>query len=106
MFALHIGTHFVSRYDHIHKAHVDLTTHKWSRIPVDGEPHKWSFVRDGDEKQTVSVVVSGKDKKNLQADLRPGLKDLLVLKTSGSNFENFWTDELTTLVGECCTADP
>lgn len=98
MFALHIATHFATRYDHIDKAYVDLTTHKWSRIPVKGQPHKWSFVRDGEEKQQVSCVVDAADKKNLKADLKCGLKDLSVAKTSGSAFENFWTDEYTTLV--------
>lgn len=88
----------VTRYDHISKCYVDLTTHKWSRIQVDGKDHKWAFLRDGDEKQTVSLLVDGTDKANLRAELKPGLKDLLVLKTSGSAFEKFWTDELTTLV--------
>jgi urate oxidase len=98
----------VTRYAHISKAYIDLTTHKWSRIPVDGVPHKWSYLRDGDEKQTVSLVVdatAGKDK--LKADLKCGLKDLLVLKTSGSAFDKFWRDELTTLVGEHpCSTQP
>lgn len=97
-FALHLGTHFVTRYDHISRAYIDLTTHKWSRIPVDGEPHKWSFTRDGEEKQTVSLVVDGSNGKDkLTADLKCGIKDLLVLKTSGSSFDKFWRDELTTL---------
>jgi len=76
-FALHLGTHFVTRYEHISKSYIDLTTQQWSRIPVDGEPHKWSFVH-GEEKQTVSLVVdatAGKDK--LKAELKCGLKDLL-----------------------------
>ncbi|BEI82725.1 hypothetical protein CcaverHIS002_0305930 [Cutaneotrichosporon cavernicola] len=98
MFALHIATHFATRYDHINKAYVDLTTHKWTRIPVEGKPHKWSFVRDGEEKQQVSCFVDAADKKNLKANLQCGLRDLSVAKTSGSSFEDFWTDEYTTLV--------
>lgn len=97
-FALHLGTHFVTRYDHISKCYIDLSSHKWSRISVKGVPHKWSFVRDGNEKQTVSLVIDAADKSDLKAVLTPGLKDLHVLKTSGSAFENFWRDELTTLV--------
>ncbi|EKC99586.1 uricase (Urate oxidase) [Trichosporon asahii var. asahii CBS 8904] len=97
-FALHLGTHFVTRYDHITRAYIDLYTKKWSRIPVEGQPHKWAFVHDGDEKQTVSLVVDGREGKDkLKADLKMGLKDLLVMKTSGSAFENFYQDELTTL---------
>lgn len=97
-FALHLGSHFVTRYDHISRCWIDLQTHKWSRIPVEGQPHKWSFVRDGEEKQTVSLFVDGtQGNDKLRADLKMGIRDLLVMKTSGSAFEGFWTDELTTL---------
>lgn len=87
----------MTRYEHISTSYIDLVTHKWSRISVDGEPHKWSFVRDGEEKETVSLVV--KKDGGLTAELKCGLKDLIVLKTSGSAFDKFWRDELTTLVG-------
>ncbi|KAM0756074.1 putative urate oxidase [Meredithblackwellia eburnea MCA 4105] len=97
-FALELATHFVTRYSHIHKAHVDIVKHKWSRIAVAGQPHKHSFVRDGEEKRTVSVTVHDSlGKNNLQGTINAGVKDLLVLKSSGSSFEDFWTDEYTTL---------
>ncbi|KAL8291379.1 hypothetical protein RQP46_002357 [Phenoliferia psychrophenolica] len=97
-FALELATHFVTRYAHIHAAHVDIIKLKWSRIAVAGQPHKHSFVRDGDEKRTVSVTVDdslGKDR--LKGTLKAGIKDLLVLKSSGSSFEDYWVDEFTTL---------
>ncbi|WVF72960.1 urate oxidase [Kwoniella sp. CBS 6097] len=98
IFALHLGLHFVTKYEHIKKAFIDIESLKWSRIEVDGKPHKWSFVRDGEEKSTVEAVVdasAGKD--SISASLVVGLKDLLVLKTSGSAFTNFVRDEFTTL---------
>ncbi|KAK4697657.1 urate oxidase, partial [Phenoliferia sp. Uapishka_3] len=83
---------------HIHKAHVDITKLKWSRIPVAGKPHEHSFVRNGEEKRTVSVTVDDKlGKDNLQGTITSGVKELLVLKSSGSSFEDFWVDEFTTL---------
>ncbi|KAL7418385.1 hypothetical protein Q5752_006843 [Cryptotrichosporon argae] len=97
-FALHLGLHFVTRYAHISKAYIDLAVHKWSRIEVDGQPHKHAFVRDGDDKGVVQLAVDGSNKDALSVDLKVGVKDLLVLKTGGSAFEGFWTDELTTLV--------
>jgi urate oxidase len=33
-FALHLGTHLVSRYAHIHKAFITIEQLRWSRIPV------------------------------------------------------------------------
>lgn len=99
LYALHIGIHFVTTYPHIHKSQVQIEKLKWSRIELAGKGgHKHSFVRDGDEKEIVEVWVDatqGKDK--LTATIKAGLKDLLVLKSSGSSFENFLTDEFTTL---------
>lgn len=101
-FALHLGLHFIKRYPHIHKAFVDIISLKWSRIAVDGVPHKWAFVRDGEEKGLVEVVVDGTaGYEGATASVRVGMRDLLVLKTGGSAFENFYRDEWTTLPGEC-----
>lgn len=82
-FALHIGTFFVSKYAHIHKAHVSIEQLKWSRIRVgneDGqvEDHSHAFLRDGEEKRMVKVLVdatAGKDK--LIANVSAGISDLL-----------------------------
>lgn len=86
---------------HLHKSHVEVIQLKWSRIPVAGQPHKHSFVRNGDEKRVCSVEVdgtAGKDK--MKATVSAGIKDLLVLKSTGSSFENFVRDEFRTLPGE------
>lgn len=34
LFALHLATHFVTKYPHIHKAFVDIDSLRWSRIEV------------------------------------------------------------------------
>ncbi|CAG8583638.1 14931_t:CDS:2, partial [Acaulospora colombiana] len=99
LFALHIASHMVTQYDHVTKAFVDVESLKWSRIPVQGREHEHSFVRDGEEKRVTSVEVDGtlgKDK--LVGKVTSGIQDLLVLKSSGSAFENFLKDEYTTLV--------
>lgn len=80
---------------------MDITQLKWSRIPVAGKPHKHSFVRNGDDKRLTSVTIdgtAGKDK--MTATLSSGIKDLLVLKTTESSFENFVTDKFRTLPGQ------
>ncbi|KAJ1307523.1 hypothetical protein OPQ81_001621 [Rhizoctonia solani] len=99
LYGLHLGTHFVTKYPHIHKAFITIEQLKWTRIAVEGAPHKHSFVRDGEEKIVVNVEVdatAGKDK--VSAKVNAGIKDLLVLKSSGSAFEGFIRDEYTTLV--------
>jgi len=99
LFALEIGTYILQKYDHLHKAFIDIEQLKWGRISLDGKPHPHAFLRDGDEKRTASVVVDAtKGKDEMIASVSAGLKDLLVLKTTGSAFENFVRDEHTTLV--------
>ncbi|KAJ7918298.1 hypothetical protein B0H13DRAFT_1993221 [Mycena leptocephala] len=101
-FALHLGTHLVSKYPHIHKAFVTVEQLRWSRIPVAGEQgtaeHPHSFIRDGDEKRIVKVEVdASKGKDKLIANVTAGLSDLLVLKTTESAFSGFVRDKYTTL---------
>ncbi|KAH7929235.1 uricase [Leucogyrophana mollusca] len=101
-FALHLGTHMVSKYAHIHKSFVTVEKLRWSRIPVGAEgqeqPHPHAFVRDGADKRTVEVEIdasAGKDK--IVAKVSSGIADLLVLKSTGSAFTGYIRDEYTTL---------
>ncbi|KAI0350730.1 uricase [Trametes cingulata] len=103
-FALHLGTHLVSKYAHLTKAFISIEQLRWQRIPVaqgagqDPKPHPHAFYRDGDDKRTVEAEIdasAGKD--HIVARVSSGIKDLLVLKTTGSAFERFVRDEYTTL---------
>ncbi|KAJ7348680.1 hypothetical protein DFH08DRAFT_1000668 [Mycena albidolilacea] len=101
-FALHLGTHLVSEYPHIHKAFVAVELLPWSRIPVSGDQgpreHPHAFIRDGDEKRIVKVEVdASKGKDKLIASVTAGLSDLLVLKTTESALMGFVRDKYTTL---------
>lgn len=100
-FALHIANHFPTKYDHIERCTVDVVAQKWSRIaPSDTTvPHPHSFVRDGEEKRTVTAVAEKQSPGSpvVATQLTGGLKDLLVLKSSGSAFHSFLKDEFTTL---------
>ncbi|KAJ6554309.1 hypothetical protein B0H19DRAFT_1153127 [Mycena capillaripes] len=101
-FALHLGTHLVSKYAHIHKAFVTVEQLRWSRIPIAGEQgvadHPHSFIRDGDEKRIVKVEVdASKGKDKIIANVTAGISDLLVLKTTESAFSGFVRDKYTTL---------
>ncbi|KAL0096348.1 urate oxidase [Phycomyces blakesleeanus] len=95
VFGQEITAHMLKQYTHISSAHVDIIKHKWSRMIVDGKPHPHSFVRDGEELHTAKIT-------HLRAGnsvtITSGLKNLLVLKTTGSAFHGFYKDEYTTLV--------
>jgi urate oxidase len=64
----------------------------WDRIEVDGRPHDHAFVRRGQEVRTTVVTVEG-----AREWVVSGLKDLVVLKSTGSEFRGFLTDRYTTL---------
>ncbi|TFK34274.1 hypothetical protein BDQ12DRAFT_763714 [Crucibulum laeve] len=103
-FAIHLGTFFVSKYTHIHKAFITVEQLRWSRISVPGEQlaaedHSHAFFRDGDDKRVVNVEIDATaSKSTLTAHVSSGISDLLVLKSTGSAFTSFVRDEYTTLV--------
>lgn len=87
-----LGQHFLDTYPHISVANVDIVKHKWSRMIVDGKPHPHSFHRDGDDKRTVAARVTRSG-----IEISSSLRDLLVLKSTGSMFYGYVQDEFTTL---------
>ncbi|OJZ92026.1 hypothetical protein ASPFODRAFT_39248 [Aspergillus luchuensis CBS 106.47] len=93
LFGSILGTHFITKYSHIHAAHVNIITHRWTRMTIDGKPHPHSFLRDGEETRNVQVdVVEGKG-----VDITSSLAKLTVLKSTNSQFWGFLRDEYTTL---------
>lgn len=95
-FALHLAAHILAKYNHLTKISVAIEQLRWSRIHVGSQPHPHSFYRDGDDKRFTKAEVTSTDK-HLLAKVTSGISDLLVLKSSGSSFENFIRDEYTTL---------
>ena len=93
LFASIVACHFVHTYGHIDSATVDVITHKWTRIVVNGEPHPHSFVRDGSEARNAQV----KAIRSFGISVRSGITELRLLKSTGSEFHGFIRDEYTTL---------
>ncbi len=98
-YALQAARHFLETYDHLDAVDVQIEMLKWSRIQVTqgSAPHKHSFVRDGDDKRVVQLKAVKQGGKAVVQELKGGLKDLLVLKTTASAFSGFYRDEYTTL---------
>ncbi|TDC91180.1 urate oxidase [Saccharopolyspora aridisoli] len=91
-FALRLGRHFVSSAEGINGARILIDEYGWQRIPVEGTGHDHSFSRASDEKRTTAVTIDGD-----QAHVVSGLKDLVVLKSTGSEFWGYPKDRYTTL---------
>jgi urate oxidase len=91
-FALRLARHFVAGFAPIDRARVHIESARWQRIEAGGEPHPHAFVRSDSEVRTATAVCqSGREW------VISGLADLIVLKTSGSEFAGFITDRYTTL---------
>ncbi|WP_409490257.1 factor-independent urate hydroxylase [Amycolatopsis sp. cmx-11-12] len=87
-FALRLGRHFVESFEHISGARVLIDEHGWNRI----SGHDHAFSQAGSEKRTTAVTIQ-----DGQAWVVSGLDDLVVLKSTGSEFHGFPRDEYTTL---------
>jgi urate oxidase len=91
-FGLRLARHFAGSYDWITGARVAVESYGWDRISVGGVEHDHSFRKAGGEVRTAVVTVEGDD-----AHVLAGLTDLVVLKTTGSEFRGFPRDRYTTL---------
>ena len=73
-------------------ARVAVDEYAWDRIEVDGAGHDHAFVRRGQEVRTVTV---GRTREAVAVE--SGFRDLVILKSTGSEFKGFLRDEYTTL---------
>lgn len=91
-FLLRLGRHFTGEFAWVTGGRWEAEQYPWSRVPVDGEGHDHSFVRGGTEVRTAVVTFVG-----AEATVIAGLRDLAVLKSTGSEFRGFVRDRYTTL---------
>lgn len=96
LFASTLATHYIEEYKHIHVAHVSVVQHRWARMTVDGQPHPHSFYRDGQEKRVVEATAT----EGQGISIRSGIKELLVLKSTGSAFYGYDTKDKYTILPE------
>ncbi len=91
-FGLRLARHFTGTYDWISGARVAVDSYGWERIAVGGTGHDHAFRKAGAEVRTAVVTVH-----EGEAHVLAGLTDLVVLKTTGSEFWGFPRDRYTTL---------
>jgi urate oxidase len=95
-YALTLARHFVDDVEPVRSARVDVEEFGWERISVAGSPHPHAFVRTGPEVRTASAIIdAGGGARGTW--VLSGLRDLVVLKSTGSEFAGFLTDRYTTL---------
>jgi urate oxidase len=91
-YALTLGRHFVADVAPVTGARIEVEEYAWDRVEVDGREHDHTWVRRGSEVRTTVVTVQDD-----RAWVVSGLRDLVLLKSTGSEFAGFLTDEYTTL---------
>jgi urate oxidase len=98
-YALALARHFTADIEPVQAATVEVDEYRWERIRAGqagqaGHPH--AFQRAGQETRTTSVVVAGSGS-GQTAWVVSGLRDLVLLKSTGSEFAGFLRDRYTTL---------
>jgi urate oxidase len=91
-YALTLARHFVDDVEPVRGARISVDEFAWERVPVGGEGHDHTWVRRGPEVRTTVVDVSGEG-----TEVVSGLRDLVLLKSTGSEFAGFLKDRYTTL---------
>lgn len=91
-YGLALARHFVSDVAPVQAARIEIDEYAWQRVVVDGAEHDHTWIRRGQEVRTAAVTVDANGEWVVG-----GLKDLVILKSTGSEFAGFLTDPYTLL---------
>ena len=92
-FARALARHFVDDVPQVERARIQIEAYPWDRLSHAGSPHPHAFARRGSYVRTATVTAT--------ADttwIVSGVRELVVLKTTDSEFHTFYSDRYTTLV--------
>ncbi|MER5911171.1 factor-independent urate hydroxylase [Streptomyces sp. NPDC001982] len=90
-FGIHLARHFVTSQEPIHRARIRIEEYAWERIETSGDK-KHSFVRKGQETRLTQITYDG-----TSWEVVSGLKDLVVMNSTDSEFWGYVKDRYTTL---------
>ena len=92
-FGIALAKHFVDDVPQVDRCRIQIEAYPWDRLSHDGSPHPHAFARRGAYVRTVTVTYNGS-----QLWVVSGVRELVVLKTTDSEFHTFYSDRYTTLV--------
>lgn len=91
-FGLELARHFVHDVDPVEGARIEIEEYEWERAIIDGAEHDHTWLRKGQEIRTAAVTVDASGEHVIG-----GFKELVILKSTGSEFAGFLSDDYTTL---------
>lgn len=91
-YGLALARHFVHDVAPVQAARVEIDEYAWERAIVDGAEHDHTWIRKGQEVRTAAITVDTEGEYVVG-----GLKDLIILKSTGSEFAGFLSDPYTVL---------
>jgi urate oxidase len=94
-FGLHLIEHFLTYNPQVTRVIIEASENTWVRVPYGGKLHASAFALAGEQEHT--CFLSG-TREGIQ--VRAGIQNLVVLKTSNSTFKDFKKDPYTTLQEE------
>ena len=91
-YGLALARHFVADVEPVEGARIEIEEYAWERAVIDGVEHDHTRTRAGRETRTAAITVDATGEHVIG-----GFKDLVILKSTGSEFADFLVDEYTTL---------
>lgn len=91
-FGLDLSRHFQERLANVAEVTVDIVEKIWQRMTIAGELHPYAFTGTSTEKNCCTITRTA-----AAVQIQSSIRDLLILKTTGSAFTQFLRDEYTTL---------
>jgi len=92
-FASELLTFFLERNPQVSATSIKVWEKTWDHLAVGGKPHPTTFLQSSGERQTTDVAGT----RDGTLIVHSGLENLVILKTSGSEFVGYIRDPLTTL---------
>ena len=92
-FGMALARHFVADVSQVERTRVQIEAFPWERLTADGGPHPHAFSRRGSYVRTVTVTDDNQGSPHVVS----GVRDLIVLKTTDSEFHTFYEEKYTTL---------
>ena len=96
-YGLALARHYVDDVEPVEGARIEIEEFAWERVSIDGVEHDHTWIRRGQEVRLAAITVEGTGDAQ-QTWVTGGLKDLVILKSTGSEFHGFLEDPYTTLV--------